>query len=227
MTSILVIQALVFQDGGVLALGANVINMALMGVLIGYLPARLLARTQWNGFGVFAGGTCSVLTSGVLALSELTFSGIRMSAAIIEVSLVVFAVNALVEGAITLSALRAIERLKPGISLLGTTNTFTAAPKRKLRTLAAAIALASVLIAAIGVGIGSKLPDGLEHLAQRLGVPFAAHPVLHSPLGDYYIRELGMNWTSRAGAGLFGFLCIYAICGIGSHLLGRSRRSFS
>src|SRR6185295_7957776 len=31
MTAILAIQALVFQDGGILALGANVFNMALIG----------------------------------------------------------------------------------------------------------------------------------------------------------------------------------------------------
>jgi len=227
MTSILVIQALVFQDGGVLALGANVINMALLGVLVGYLPARLLCRSAWGGFGIFIGGTCSVLVSGVLALSELTISGIHMSAATIEVSLIVFAVNALVEGAITLSALRAIERLKPGVSLLGANGSILPVPKRKLRTLTATIALASAFIAAIGVAVSSKLPDGLEHLALRLGIHFGAHPVVNSPLSDYYIRELGMNWISRASAGLLGLLCIYAICGIGSHLLGRSKRSFS
>jgi cobalt/nickel transport system permease protein len=38
MGAILTIQALVFQDGGVLALGANVIDLALAGVLTGYLP---------------------------------------------------------------------------------------------------------------------------------------------------------------------------------------------
>src|ERR1700752_3732062 len=38
MVAILAIQALVFQDGGVLALGANITNMAVMGVLAGYLP---------------------------------------------------------------------------------------------------------------------------------------------------------------------------------------------
>ena len=32
MTAILTVQALVFQDGGILALGANAINMALLGV---------------------------------------------------------------------------------------------------------------------------------------------------------------------------------------------------
>src|SRR5205823_10328309 len=38
MTAILATQALIFQDGGLLALGANVFNMAIAGVLAGYLP---------------------------------------------------------------------------------------------------------------------------------------------------------------------------------------------
>ena len=227
MTSILIIQALVFQDGGLLALGANVINMALLGVVAGYLPARLLARTNWSGFGIFIGGTVSVLVSGVLALTELRVSGIRMSAAMIDLSLLVFAVNAVIEGAITLSALRAIERLKPGVSLLSAMQLPALSRPRTLRTVAIAIASASVLVAALGIAAGSSLPDGLERLAWRLGVPVAAHPIFHSPLSDYYVRELGLNWASRASAGLLGLICIYAICGLGSHLLGRSRRSYS
>src|SRR5690349_22376967 len=41
MTTILAIQAFVFQDGGVLSLGANVFNMAVAGVLAGYWPFQL------------------------------------------------------------------------------------------------------------------------------------------------------------------------------------------
>jgi cobalt/nickel transport system permease protein len=227
MTSILIIQALVFQDGGVLALGANIINMAFVGVLVGYLPARLLSGTKWAKFGIFAGGACSVMVSGILALSELLASGIRMSAAMLELSLAVFAVNALIEGAITLSALRAIERLKPGISILGTLQTSAAMPKRKLRSLGALIASTAVVIATVGVMVGSKLPDGLERLALRLGVPFAANPLVPSPFSDYHVHGLGVNWASRASAGLVGLLCIYAVCGIGGRLLARARRSYS
>ena len=46
VTSILIVQALVFQDGGVLALGANIFNMALCGVLAGYLPFAWLPPDQ-------------------------------------------------------------------------------------------------------------------------------------------------------------------------------------
>ena len=80
MTAILASQAFVFQDGGILALGANVFNMAMVGVLAGYLPYRLLsgfgernslmgrASPRWRSSAIFAGGFLSVLTSGCLAL---------------------------------------------------------------------------------------------------------------------------------------------------------------
>ncbi|HWB98848.1 MAG TPA: energy-coupling factor ABC transporter permease, partial [Bryobacteraceae bacterium] len=79
MTAILAIQALVFQDGGVLALGANVINMALLGVLAGYLPFYFWGSGSWRKFSIFFGGLLSVLAGAVAALAQLLLSGIRMS----------------------------------------------------------------------------------------------------------------------------------------------------
>ncbi len=56
MTAILLTQALIFQDGGVLALGANVFNMAIAGVLAGYVPYVLLKGQR---SGIFLGGLLS------------------------------------------------------------------------------------------------------------------------------------------------------------------------
>src|SRR4029078_4512385 len=60
MTAILAIQALVFQDGGVLALGANVFNMAIAGVFAGYLPYYLWGRGRGRRASIFAAGALSV-----------------------------------------------------------------------------------------------------------------------------------------------------------------------
>src|SRR4051794_38350567 len=73
MTAILATQALVFQDGGLLALGANVFNMAVAGVLAGYLPYLLFKGSK---AGVFLGGMLSLLVSATLALTELRLSGV-------------------------------------------------------------------------------------------------------------------------------------------------------
>jgi cobalt/nickel transport system permease protein len=222
VTAILIVQALVFQDGGVLALGANIVNMALMGVLAGYLPARFLSTSKWNPFGVFLGGTCSVLVSGVLALEELVVSGIRIPPAVLGISLGLFAVNALIEGAITVSVLKAIERLNPGVSELALSR--QAGIWHKVVPVAAA---ASALLAAAGVLIASTLPDGVQRLLQKFGMPLNVHPIFHSPLSDYQIQALGTGWFSRAGAGLLGLAFVYALCAVGGYLLIRARRSYS
>src|SRR6188768_613944 len=48
---VLVVQALIFSDGGVTALGLNITNMALLGTAAGYLLVatllRVLPRTTW------------------------------------------------------------------------------------------------------------------------------------------------------------------------------------
>jgi cobalt/nickel transport system permease protein len=228
MTAILLVQALIFQDGGVLALGANIINMALLGVLAGYLPAQSFSDARWKSFGTFLGGTCSVLVSGVLALSELLLSGIRMPRTLIGVSLALFAVNAVIEGAITVSVLRAIGKLSPaltGAALHGTRAPVAMRPV--VPRLVSGVALASVTLTAVGIWMASKQPDGLEHLAEKLGLPFGVQRVFRSPLSDYQIATLGGNWFGRAGAGLVGLVLIYVVCAVGGHLIARGRRSYS
>ena len=228
ITSILLIQALVFQDGGILALGANVINMGLLGVLAGYLPARLLSRGKWKAHGLFIGGFCSVMVSGLLALTELTLSDVRMPPALLEASLGLFAINAAIEGAITVSVVRAIERLRAGgPSLAVETPISHEAPRHMWKNALTAMGLAAVILASVGVLVASALPDGLEHVAKTLGMPFGAHPFLHAPLRDYQIQALGTSWLSRASAGLVGLVLIYVVCALGGYLLGRGRRSYS
>src|SRR5688572_26832927 len=61
MIAILAIQALVFQDGGILALGANVFNMAVAGVIAGYLPYHLWGGGRWRKAAIFMGGVLSTL----------------------------------------------------------------------------------------------------------------------------------------------------------------------
>ena len=93
MTVIIAIQALVFQDGGVLALGANVFNMAVMGVLAAYWPFHMWAASR-RRTAIFVGAFSSVMVSGSLALGELLMSGVAMPRPLVAVSLALFAASA-------------------------------------------------------------------------------------------------------------------------------------
>ena len=44
LTCVISIQALIFQDGGLLVLGANIFNMAILGVMVAYMAYRSLHR---------------------------------------------------------------------------------------------------------------------------------------------------------------------------------------
>ncbi|MBM3726390.1 MAG: cobalamin biosynthesis protein CbiM [Acidobacteria bacterium] len=216
MTAILVVQALVFQDGGVLALGANVLNMALIGVMAGYLPYRYWANTPLRRAGVFLGGFLSVLVGASLAMAQLAASGVSFTGPVLAVSAGLFVVTAVLEGLITLAVFEAVERLNPGW-----VNTPAGAGSRATGLLAAA----AVLLAAVGVLVASGSPDGLENLAEQSGIASRAVTLFTTPLTDYEWKAAGGEWLSKAGAGLAGLAVIYVLCSMMGRLIGRPRNS--
>jgi cobalt/nickel transport system permease protein len=118
MTAILVVQALVFQDGGLLALGANVLNMAVIGVWAGYLPAKLIGRRMGSKrVAAFLGGWLSLMAGALFASIELWLSHVAPPAPLFASMLGIHALTGLAEGAITAASLAAIEQLNPGFVL--------------------------------------------------------------------------------------------------------------
>lgn len=209
MTAILAVQALVFQDGGVLALGANVFNMAVVGVLSGYLPYLLWGAGRWRSAAIFIGGFFSVLLSAVLATSQILLSGVRMPGAVVGASMALFMINALLEGAITLAVVQAIERMNPSLIRKPTGD-------RGLVT--AVLLICAALLAGVGVLFASASPDGLERLAEKVGIAEHARNLVPSAFPDYQLGWFQSEWLRKATAGLAGLALIYGVC----VLLGRA-----
>ena len=64
MTCVLIVQCLMFADGGLLALGANVFNMGIVSVCGGYFVFSLAKRSDPQGrkaFDRFRGGLCRLV----------------------------------------------------------------------------------------------------------------------------------------------------------------------
>ena len=185
MTAVLAVQAFVFQDGGILALGANVLNMAIAGVFVGYVPYRLWHAGRTRRAAVFAAGAVSVAVSAVLAVGELVVSGVAIPPAVLRVSLVLFAVSALAEGAITVAVVEGIEKLSP--RLIRETAPATSWALR-------AVGLAAVVLATAGAVAASASPDALQKLVGQLRV------------------RGGPPWLEEAAAGVAGLALVEAIC---------------
>ena len=211
MTAILATQALVFQDGGVLALGANVFNMAIAGVLAGYLPYALLRGCK---AGVFLGGMFSLMASATLALAELLRSGVPMPPAVLAVSIGLFVVSAIVEGAITLAIVQALERIQPG---------FLRRPQAIRGRATLALVTASAVLAGFGVLMASPWPDGIQKLTRDTGITSQVVSLLASPLADYRLHVSSAPFLTKSLAGLIGLLIVYLVCLGISRVLSASR----
>lgn len=81
MVVVFIVQALVFQDGGVIALGANVFNMGLIGTFGGYYLYRgvrfALGRDRWPAMAIAVGVAAwsSVVVAAVICAIQLGLSG--------------------------------------------------------------------------------------------------------------------------------------------------------
>jgi cobalt/nickel transport system permease protein len=79
ITVVLIVQCLVFQDGGLTALGANVVNMALVGTTCVYPLIRLSRSVMPTRAGIVFGaalaGWVSVVAASLLCALELALSG--------------------------------------------------------------------------------------------------------------------------------------------------------
>jgi len=124
-----------------------------------------------------------------------------------------FAVSAILEGVITVAAIRAIERLQP-----------VRAPVISRSRVVGAVGIAAVALAAFGLLIASASPDGIEHLAAQLGL--AHTPAwLHAPLAGYDASVPGPAWMRKTAAGLMGMLLIYVVSLAAGRFLSRQRNA--
>lgn len=118
MTSVVTIQALVFGDGGIIALGGNLFAMAVVDVLVGYALFRVFREVNEAGAAFVAGW-------GAITVSALVVgAGVGLSSAFayelgvtVPIMVVGHALLGLVEGAITAAVYGYVANARPDLIL--------------------------------------------------------------------------------------------------------------
>lgn len=115
--AILLVQALLFQDGGISALGPNFWNMGMIGCFAAYLPFAVSQRAggRLRLTAVFIGAWLAVMAGSAAVAAELAWSGVAPPAVLFASLTGVHAITGLVEGALTVAAVRMIEKLNPAL----------------------------------------------------------------------------------------------------------------
>lgn len=208
LTCVVSVQALIFQDGGLLALGANMFNMGIVGVAVSYMAYRTVQKLSGGRrWGLFAGGFIAAwLSIEVAALSvalQLALSGTSPANIAIPAMAGIHALIGIGEGLITIGALA-----------------FVSAARRDLLQGGEAQPAGSLvwifgLLVALGIAIASPLasshPDGLIWVAKQKGFLSLAQGPLYRILPNYTIPGLSNSAMATIIAGVFGTLVVFGV----------------
>lgn len=212
MASVLMVQCFLCADGGVLALGANVFNMAIVSVLCGHLVHRLLrcGFRGTRGLLLSAGfaAWCATVLAALLLSGELAWSGTVPWQLALPAMVGVHMLIGAGEAAITMLTLAALARTRPEL-LLAAARAAPPSPRRygKLAGCGVLVVLGLALLAAPHA---SSLPDGLHHVARALGFDHrsAAAPV-PAPLRDYQLQGMPSSPWATAWAAVIGMVAAF------------------
>lgn len=215
MTAVVAVQGLLFQDGGLLVMGANIFNMGILTAVIGFGLYRMVVN-QNKGIRFTVAGIAawvSTMAAALLTSLQLWLSGTSRLEIVVPAMLGVHALIGIGEGLITAAALAFIEQTRP--DLLSAKKTTTSGGRGWIYA-GVVISLLAVLISPLASGS----PDGLERVAEDMGFLERGMDAPYEILPDYTIPFLGETGISTIVAGVVGALVVLGII----ILVGRSLR---
>jgi cobalt/nickel transport system permease protein len=209
MSAVLAVQAIVFGDGGILALGANILNMGLIGVAIGVAVDRLLVTPRANSTLVrrvsasALAGWMAVVAAALVCAIELAVSGAASLSEVVPKMLGAHAIIGLAEGGITAVFVTACE--------YGIAHGWLGAVERQRRVLGATLACLAIVVVALSP-LASTLPDGLESVAASIAsLQPEAVATMPPVLADYAIPGIAWASTATVLAGIVGIALVFGV----------------
>lgn len=200
MALVLAIQCLIFSDGGLTVLGANVFNMSIIGAGMGGLIHPLLAKPQkdnrmMNSLALGITAWMSVLLAAFACSIELAISGTIPFKDVIMSMLGIHTLIGIGEGVITVAGY----------------NLFYQSPLARNEQTLKVPFVSAVLIGLLLSPFASGFPDGLEWVAAKYAFLHEAAPAFVGPMPNYVIPAISNEAISTGLSGFLGVLISFAI----------------
>jgi cobalt/nickel transport system permease protein len=209
MTCVIAVQSILIQDGGLLALGFNVLNMGVLTAFVGYgaylIVRRIMGNTSASQLvGAAVGAWISVEVAAIATSLELAISGTSPLNIALPAMAGVHALIGLGEALITVGALGFIQQTRPDI--IGEPSNVAARGSGWI-----AVGLLIALVVTLFSPLASPHPDGLERVAEDLGFLSAAQDSPYTILPDYKMPFIENEALSTIVAGVAGTLVVAGV----------------
>lgn len=210
MTAVVSTQAIVFQDGGLIALGANLFNMAIVGVAVSYSVYNLIKKFLKSEkasvlFSGFLAAWTSIFIASLACALQLALSGTISANISVPAMGGIHAVIGIGEGLITLGALVFV--LSTRKDLLPGAEKSTATGSRGILVGGSIITLALTILSPLA----SSHPDGLEWVAEQKGFLEAARDSFYNIIPDYVFPGIQSPTVATIVAGIIGSAIVFGL----------------
>jgi cobalt/nickel transport system permease protein len=116
LTLVLLVQGVIFGDGGITVMGANIVNMGVIGGFVGYYGYTAIRSVIGNTYAAaFIAGWASLFVAAILCAVELAIAGTFPLELGLTMMGTYHVVIGLIEGGITAVALYLIASARPDI----------------------------------------------------------------------------------------------------------------
>ena len=201
MLSVVGVQALLFGDGGITALGANILNMAIVSPLVAFGVYRMLKRYSLAA-GAFTAGLVSTIIAAFAASIELAVSGTIPFAIVAPLMAGWHLLIGIGEGLITATTIGYLTKVRPDLI-----KNHAGLDRRSLVVFSAV----AVFLALFLSPFASAFPDGLERVAHDLGFIKKETSSFKALIPDYSIPGFGNGGFATGLAGFVGVLAMILI----------------
>ncbi|MFF9626906.1 energy-coupling factor ABC transporter permease [Streptomyces griseosporeus] len=248
---VLLMQGILFADGGLTAIGVNITDMAIVTTVVSYAVFRLLVKVLPRGrrtvtVASFAAALVSVPAAAV-AFTLIYALGGTTDVSIGKVATAMIGVHVLIglgEAAITALTVGAVVAVRPdlvhgarglqqrlklrvnGELVDAPAPTAPVAARTSRRALWIGGLVTSLALAGFVSYYASSSPDGLEKVAADQGIDQKAkeHAAADSPLADYSVKDVADARLSGGLAGVIG-VGVTVVAGSGVFWVVRRRRA--
>jgi cobalt/nickel transport system permease protein len=209
MTVVVGIQAFIFQDGGLLALGANIFNMGVIGVAVSYFVYRtlrqLLGSQRWSlVVSSFAAAWLSIEIAALAVALQLAISGTSTANLVVPAMAGIHAVIGIGEGLITVGAILFLLTTRPDLVEAG-------GKAQPVGRLVWGVGLIIAVALAVASPLASANPDGLERVAEQQGFLDTAQGPLYNIIPDYVFPGISNEAVATIVAGIVGVLIVLIV----------------
>lgn len=214
MSIVLAVQAFFFGDGGVNALGANVLNMALIGAgFLGFVFNRAVKAGLNQKLGLAIASLLSVLAGAAACSIEVALSGAVAFNKVMPAMLTVHMLIGFGEAFLTVAL----------VTVLQSSERYWKANEQTFAFGAGALAIVAVALSPFASGF----PDGLEWVADKLSFAQFQGFEISAILPDYQASFIGNTAFSTITAGMIGVSIVFGLTFAISEFLKKTRVSIS